>query len=94
MDRRRSASAEAGRCRRISGRHGDRASFLNNTEAEVHLLVVGERRKPENRIFYPLHPDRRPLHEDWWDGHPTHTLGAHDGMPDLVRAAKARREAD
>ena len=31
-------------------------SFLNNTEAEVHLLVVGERRKPENRIFYPLHP--------------------------------------
>ena len=31
-------------------------SFLNNTEGEVHLLVVGERSKPENRIFYPLHP--------------------------------------
>jgi len=69
-------------------------SFLNNTEAEVHLLVVGERHKPENRVFYPLHPDRRALHHGWWDDHPTHALGPHDGMPDLVRAAKARREAD
>ena len=69
-------------------------SFLNNTEAEVHLLVVGERHKAENRIFYPLHPDRRALHHGWWDDHPTHALGPHDGMPDLVRAAKARREAD
>jgi uncharacterized cupin superfamily protein len=33
-------------------------SFLNNTDAEVRLLVVGERTKPENRLFYPRHPDR------------------------------------
>ena len=46
-------------------------TFLNNTEAEVRLLVVGERPKPENRIVYPLDPDRRPLHEDWWDNHPS-----------------------
>ncbi|MBY5863882.1 cupin domain-containing protein [Rhizobium leguminosarum] len=63
-------------------------SFLNNTQAEVHLLVVGERHKAENRIFYPLHPHRRPLLDDWWDDHPTHALGPHDGMPDLVREAK------
>ena len=69
-------------------------SFLNNTEAEVHLLVVGERHKPENRLFYPLHPDRRALHDDWWDDHPTRALGPHDGRPDLVRAVKARREAE
>ena len=31
-------------------------SFLNNTEAEVHLLVVSERSKAENRIVYPLIP--------------------------------------
>lgn len=67
-------------------------TFLNNTEAEVRLLVVGERTKPENRVFYPLHPERRPLHPDWWDGHPTHALGPHDGMPDRVRAAKARQQ--
>jgi uncharacterized cupin superfamily protein len=64
-------------------------SFLNNTEAEVRLLVVGERTKPENRVFYPLHADRRPLHPDWWEGHPTHDLGPHDGMPDRLRSARA-----
>ena len=46
-------------------------TFLNNTEAEVRLLVVGERSKPENRIFYPLNPDRKPLRADWWDDHPS-----------------------
>ena len=68
-------------------------SFLNNTEAEVRLLVVGERNKPENRIVYPLNPDRRKLREDWWDDHPKHAPGPHDGLPDLVRAAKARQKA-
>ena len=65
--------------------------FLNNTDAEVRLLVVGERSKPENRIFYPRNPDRKPLRQDWWDDHPVHALGPHDGLPDLVRAAKVKR---
>jgi len=69
-------------------------SFLNNTEAEVHLLVVGEAAKPENRIFYPLNPERRPLREDWWDDHPTHSLGPHDGMTDKRRAEKTARKAE
>jgi uncharacterized cupin superfamily protein len=69
-------------------------SFLNNTEAEVHLLVVGERSKAENRIVYPLNPDRKALREDWWDDYPRRTLGPHDGLPDQVRAARARRGAD
>ena len=29
-------------------------SFLNNTETEVRLLVVGETAKAENRIVYPV----------------------------------------
>ncbi|QND19664.1 cupin domain-containing protein [Rhizobium leguminosarum bv. viciae] len=69
-------------------------SFLNNTQAEVHLLVVGERHKAENRIFYPLHPHRRPLHNDWWDDNPTHALGPHDGMPDPAREAKGRGNSE
>jgi uncharacterized cupin superfamily protein len=69
-------------------------SFLNNTEAEVHLLVVGERSKAENRIVYPLNLDRRSLRKDWWDDHPRRTLGHHDGLPDQVRAAKARRQTE
>ena len=69
-------------------------SFLNNTEGEVHLLVVGEKTKPENRIFYPLHSHRKALHDNWWEDHPMRALGPHDGMTDLVRTAKARREAE
>jgi uncharacterized cupin superfamily protein len=68
-------------------------TFLNNTEAEVRLLVVGERPKPDNRIVYPLNPDRRPRREDWWDDHPEHALGPHDGLPDRVRAAKTTQRA-
>ena len=69
-------------------------TFLNNTATEVHLLVVGERSKAENRIVYPLNPDRKPLRKDWWDDPPRHTLGPHDGLPDQERAAKARRQAE
>jgi uncharacterized cupin superfamily protein len=36
-------------------------TFLNDTEDEVRLLVVGERSKPENRIVYPLNPERKGL---------------------------------
>lgn len=67
-------------------------TFLNNTDAEVRLLVIGERPKPENRIVYPRNPERRPLRADWWDGHPERPLGSHDGLPDLLRAAQSRNK--
>jgi uncharacterized cupin superfamily protein len=63
-------------------------SFLNNTESEVRLLVVGEKPKAENRIYYPKNPDRKPLRDDWWDDAPTKLVGDHDGLPDKVRAWK------
>jgi uncharacterized cupin superfamily protein len=68
-------------------------SFLNNTEAEVRLLVVGETPKPENRIYYPRNPERRALRPDWWDDVPKRPLGDHDGLTDKVRAWKARKAA-
>lgn len=68
-------------------------SFLNNTDSEVRLLVVGERPKAENRIVYPRNPERRPLRKDWWDDHPQRPLGPHDGLPDLLRAGKAQRRS-
>jgi uncharacterized cupin superfamily protein len=64
-------------------------TFINNTQAEVRLLVVGEKTKAENRINYPLHPHRRPLHDDWWLDAPARPLGDHDGLPDKVRERKA-----
>ena len=66
-------------------------SFLNNTETEVRLLVVGETPKPENRIFYPRNPERRPLRDDWWDDPPPRDMGDHDGLTDRRRAELAER---
>jgi uncharacterized cupin superfamily protein len=61
-------------------------TFINNTDAEVQLLVVGERSKPSNRILYP---ERQQLHSNWWHDAPARALGPHDGLPDAVRAARA-----
>ncbi len=52
-----------------------------------------EKTSPGNRVFYPLHPERKPLHPDWWDGHPTHDLGPHDGMTDQRRMGEVATEA-
>ena len=65
-------------------------SFLNNTEAEVRLLVIGETAKPENRIFYPRNPEQKPRRKDWWDDVPQRPLGEHDGLTDKRRAHKAK----
>jgi len=69
-------------------------SFLNNTEAEVRLLVVGETHKAENRIFYPRNPERRALFPAWWIDPPKRALGDHDGMPDKVRIWKAEKPSE
>jgi uncharacterized cupin superfamily protein len=61
--------------------------FINNSEHDALLLVGGEASKAENRIYYPLHPQRRndlPKSE-WWEDVPRHRLGPHDGMPDALR---------
>lgn len=67
-------------------------SFINNTDSEVRLLVVGERPKPENRIFYPRNPERKPMRTDWWDDVPARPMGDHDGLPDKVRTARHKTE--
>jgi len=54
-------------------------TFLNNTDEEVRLMVIGEKRKPENRTRYPLHPAlERSIPTAWADA-PARPLGPHDG---------------
>ncbi len=65
-------------------------SFLNNSEDEVRLLVVGERPKPENRIYYPCNPEQRARRADWWDDVPPRPMGPHDGLPDRGRRESAK----
>ena len=57
-------------------------SFLNNTDAEVCLLVIGDRPRAANRIVYPLNPEQRFSRDDWWEDAPQRPLGPHDGKPD------------
>jgi uncharacterized cupin superfamily protein len=72
--------------------------FINNAKRKALLLVGGEASRSDNRIYYPLHPQRRsdlPPNE-WWHDAPHHPLDAHDGMSDALRrrnrgSAPARR---
>jgi uncharacterized cupin superfamily protein len=54
-------------------------TFLNNTAAEVRLLVVGERPKDENRIRYPMNEAHEATRPDRWVDWPARPIGPHDG---------------
>jgi uncharacterized cupin superfamily protein len=55
-------------------------TFLNNTDAEVRLLCIGEKPKPENRIHYPMNPEHEKTRQDAWTDVTPRVLGGHDGM--------------
>ncbi len=62
--------------------------FINNTETDVHLLTVGEKETADDKIRYPLHPERNEemkAKDRHWDDAPARELGAHDGKPDALR---------
>ena len=61
-------------------------TFINNTSSNIRLLVVGEATKKDNKIFYPINPERKEQCKDaWWDDVPKQKLGKHDGLPDKLR---------
>lgn len=61
--------------------------FINNTDRDVRLLVGGERDRADNQCHYPLHPRRNAEIGDYhWRAAPTALRGAHDGLPDALRA--------
>jgi uncharacterized cupin superfamily protein len=63
-------------------------SFLNNTDTEVRLLVVGERAKPENRVRYPVNEAHEATREDPWTDWPERPIGPHDGKAKITRSAR------
>jgi uncharacterized cupin superfamily protein len=66
--------------------------FINNSEQDSLLLVGGEASRSDNRIYYPLNPQRRndlPWSE-WWEDVPKRRLGPHDGMSDALRRRSAK----
>ena len=61
--------------------------FINNTDHDVRLLVVGDTDRADNKIHYPLHAARNAAIGDrhWQDLAPAE-LGPHDGLSDHLRA--------
>jgi uncharacterized cupin superfamily protein len=61
-------------------------TFINNTESDVRLLVVGEASRDRSRIHYPFHPRRNEeIGERHWKSAPSRPLGPHNGLPDRPR---------
>jgi uncharacterized cupin superfamily protein len=62
-------------------------TFINNGQAEAKLLVGGDAPIRDNRIYYPLHPQRREQipWSEWWENIPERAQGPHDGMPNARR---------
>lgn len=63
-------------------------SFINNSSSQVELLVIGERTKKENQYHYPMNPELKPAHEQyWWEAAPLQTFGAHKGLPGPLKSS-------
>jgi uncharacterized cupin superfamily protein len=64
-------------------------TFINDSDQPARLLVVGERTRPDNQIYYPLNPERKAeVGEEWWEEVPRRPLGPHDGLPAALREAR------
>ena len=61
-------------------------TFINNTDHEVRLLVIGETLKDENRIRYPKNEAHEAKRPDRWIDWPVRELGPHDGKPTRNKA--------
>lgn len=61
-------------------------TFMNNTESDVRVLVVGEASRQRSRVHYPLHPKRNAEigNRHWKEGR-GRPLGPHDCIPDKAR---------
>lgn len=61
-------------------RTGIAHTFLNNSDEDVRLLVVGEASRQRSNCHYPLHPKRNEeIGERHWKDVPGRRLGPHDG---------------
>lgn len=67
-------------------------NFINNTNANVELLVVGERTKKENLCSFPVNPEKKETCDIWWVDVPQRPLGPHNGKPGPVQSQEIGKE--
>lgn len=58
-------------------------TFINNSDADCLLLAGGQASTRDNRIYYPLNPEREPQipWSQWWHDIPLRPQGPHNGKP-------------
>ncbi|KAG8706119.1 hypothetical protein FRC08_001265 [Ceratobasidium sp. 394] len=63
-------------------------TIINNSNAsgdesgqDLVTWIVGENRRSEDRVVYPLHPEKRQTFKRWWEDSPQRKLGDHPGRP-------------
>jgi uncharacterized cupin superfamily protein len=59
-------------------------TFINNSQSDVRLLVIGERSKPNNKVYYAKNPEQKEKRNDWWHDWPKQEMGSHDGLPERL----------
>lgn len=67
-------------------------NFINNTNSNVELLVLGERTKKENLCSFPVNPEQKENCGIWWSDAPTRPLGPHNGKPGPVQAQEIGKQ--
>jgi len=66
-------------------------TFLNNSDRDVRLLVVGDTARADNQVHYPLYPARNAaIGAQHWQAAPARAMGEHDGLPDRLRDSPIR----
>jgi uncharacterized cupin superfamily protein len=77
-----------GDCVGLPAGTGHAHTLINNSNQVVTAIVVGEMNRPNDKIFYPKHPQRNEEMKQkghYWNDHPEHVLGSHDGCSDKKR---------
>lgn len=70
-------------------------SFLNNSDEDMHLIILGEHELPGNQLYYPLNPERMAEFSKWngaWHDAPKRPLGPHDGKARAGTRSEAATE--
>lgn len=79
---------QPGDCVGLPPNTGHAHTLLNNSNEVVKAIVVGDSEQTTDKIFYPKHPKRNEECKEkgfFWNAHPEHPLGNHDGWTDLKR---------
>ncbi len=76
---------QSGECIGFPAGTGVGHCFINNSQKEVLLFVVGERTKNDNQCHFHLEPElKEELKVFWWADMPLQNLGPHNGWPGSV----------